>query len=156
MLRVCVVCLGNICRSPMAEAVLQERINDAGLADRVEVESAGTGGWHRGDPPDQRATSALGRRGYLQSSRAQQFRASDHERFHLVLALDTDNLETLRVLAAGAPRDVRLLRSFDPLAPPGAEVPDPYYGGPADFDHALDLIEAAADGVIGHLRERLG
>ena len=155
MMRVCVVCLGNICRSPMAEAVLQRRITDAGLADQVEVESAGTGGWHRGDPPDQRATAALARRGYTQTSRAQQFRAGDHERFDVVLALDGDNLDTLRSLAAGASRDVRLLRSFDPTAPTGAEVPDPYYGGAADFDHALDLIEAAADGVVTYLRERL-
>ncbi|WP_433237995.1 low molecular weight protein-tyrosine-phosphatase [Streptosporangium sp. CA-135522] len=153
--RVCVVCLGNICRSPMAEVVLRRTLADHGLGDVVTVDSAGTGGWHQGDPMDERAAAMLADNGYDGSShRARQFLAAWFERVDLVLAMDGENLRALRRLApAGA--DVRLLRSFDPAAPAGAEVPDPYYGDREGFAEVLEMVQAAAEGLAKHLSERL-
>ena len=152
------VCLGNICRSPIAEAVLRARFAAAGLDD-VEVISAGTGAWHVGEDADPRAREVLARRGYPLAHRAQRFDPAWFERADLVLAMDDANLEALRRLApdAGARARVRLLRSFDPdlAALPETDartwVQDPYYGGPEGFDDAVDSVEAAAAGVIAAL-----
>src|SRR3954471_23010176 len=123
-MRVLFVCMGNICRSPTAEGVLRRLVRDEGLSDQVEIDSAGTGGWHVGSPPDERATEAARRRGIERAGAARQVEAEDFERFDLILAMDRDNLEALRQLAPDdAARDkVRLLLG-DP------DVPGPDYGG---------------------------
>jgi protein-tyrosine phosphatase len=157
--RVCFVCMGNICRSPMAATVLSALLADAGLADRVSVESAGTGGWHAGDPADARALRTLTGHGYDGGAhRARQFDAAWFEELDLIVALDRDNLRTLRRMAPPDAEDrIVLLRSFDPAASPGdLEVPDPYYEGAAGFEHVYDLIEAACKGLVGYIAEQLG
>jgi len=155
--RVLMVCMGNICRSPTAEGVLRKRLDAAGLADRIAVDSAGTYGGHVGDAPDPRAQRHAARRGYdLSRQRARQVRPDDFERFGLVLAMDDDNLAALERVRPRGVGDVRLLMSF---AGPGnlpLAVPDPYYGGPEGFEHVLDLVEAACDGLVEHLRRQQG
>ncbi|TMR91093.1 low molecular weight protein-tyrosine-phosphatase [Nonomuraea basaltis] len=154
--RVCLVCMGNICRSPMAEVVLRQALADRGLAGRVTVESAGTGGWHEGDPMDERALRILSDHGYDGSAhRARRFTRDWFDRYDLVLAMDRDNLVTLRRLAPSGV-EVRLFRSFDPAAPPDAEVPDPYYGGREGFEEVLALVESAAEGVAKHIADEVG
>ncbi|MER6946841.1 low molecular weight protein-tyrosine-phosphatase [Nonomuraea sp. NPDC005983] len=153
--RVILVCMGNICRSPMAEVVLRRKLADHGLGDRVLVESAGTGGWHAGDPMDERALQTLSEHGYDGSAhRARQFTDDWFDRYDLVLAMDRDNLRFLRRIAPGD-AEVRLLRSFDPDAPEGAEVPDPYYGGREGFEEVLRLVEAACEGVAKHVADEI-
>ena len=151
--RIALVCLGNICRSPMADVVLSARLDRAGLADRVEVTSSGTGDWHVGQPMDERAAATLTTVGYDASRhRAQQFAASWLDERDLVLAMDASNLADVR--AAGAnPTDgrVRLFRDFDPVDP-GSEVPDPYYGGDAGFEEVLAMVERTADALVAALR----
>ncbi|MFI6499413.1 low molecular weight protein-tyrosine-phosphatase [Nonomuraea typhae] len=152
--RVCLVCMGNICRSPMAEVVLRATLTGNGLAG-VVVESAGTGDWHVGGPMDQRAAETLAARGYDGSEhRARQFTREWFDRFDLVLAMDSVNLRALRKLAP-AGREVRLFRSFDPAAPADAEVPDPYYGGQDGFDEVLRQVKAASEGLAKHLAAEL-
>jgi protein-tyrosine phosphatase len=152
LLHVVTVCSGNICRSPMAEVVLRAALADAGLADRVVVTSAGVGDWHVGEPMDPRAADTLAARGFGTEHVARQIDETTPEA-DLVLAATTDHVRAL--VHAGVPADrVRLLRSFDPSAPEGAEVPDPYYGGPEGFDEVLAMIEAATPGLVGWARER--
>ncbi|MFD7838420.1 low molecular weight protein-tyrosine-phosphatase [Streptomyces sp. NPDC059761] len=156
MYRVCFVCTGNICRSPMAESVFRARVAEAGLDALVEVDSAGTGGWHEGDGADPRAVTVLEGAGYEQSHRARQFRASWFAGLDLVVALDAGHLRDLRALAP-TPEDaakVRLLRSYDPAATAAeADVPDPYYGSLDGFEHCLELVEAASSGLLDAVRE---
>jgi protein-tyrosine phosphatase len=148
--RVLMVCLGNICRSPTAEAVLRARLRAHGLHDRVEVDSAGTGGWHSGDPPDARSQRHAARRGYdLSQLRARRVVEEDFHRFDLLLAMDTDNLADLQRLKPDAARgELRLFAAVD--------VPDPYQSGPAGFERVLDLVERASDALVVDLRKRLG
>lgn len=145
------VCLGNICRSPTAEAVFRARAAAAGLD--VEIDSAGTGAWHVGAMPDERAQAAGLARGYdLTPIRARQVAADDYERFDLVLAMDHDNLATLKSRAPGDRHErIRLFLEFAPEIGLNA-VPDPYYGGDDGFEEVLDLIEVASDGLISHLK----
>jgi protein-tyrosine phosphatase len=152
--RILFVCMGNICRSPTAEGVMRRLIEDAGLAGRVEVESAGTGAWHAGQPPDARATVAAGRRGVTLEGAARQVRASDFRRFDLLVALDRSNLRELLAQAPDeeAAEKVRLLREFDPAAAGDLDVPDPYYGGDRGFETVLDMVEAACRGLLEDLR----
>jgi protein-tyrosine phosphatase len=154
--RLCFVCLGNICRSPTAEAVMRHRVREAGLDDVIEVESAGTGSWHVGDPPDARAREEASARGIAMDGAARQFRPADFERFDLVLAMDRENAAHLRALAPDgkAAAKVRLLREFDPAAAAGRDlsVPDPYYGGAEGFATVFDQVDAACRGLIAHLR----
>jgi protein-tyrosine phosphatase len=144
--RIAVVCLGNICRSPMAAAVLRSKIAEAGLADEVEVTSAGTGDWHVGAAADRRARATLVARGYPDNHRAQQFTAADFADVDLVLAMDAENLRDLRRIAQAVDRD--RIRLFDGTA----EVPDPYYGGPSDFEAVLDQVETASDRLVAELQ----
>ena len=150
--RIVFVCLGNICRSPIAEVVMRSLVDEAGLTGRVEVASAGTAEWHIGKRADSRSLEVLSRNGYDGSAhRARQFEASWFDHFDLVLALDRSNLADLHALAAPEHRDkVRLLMSFDPSAGV-TDVPDPYYGSTDGFDHALALIEGACRGVLDHV-----
>jgi protein-tyrosine phosphatase len=151
--RVCFVCLGNICRSPTAEGVMQRLVDEAGLAGAIELDSAGTGDWHVGELPDPRAAAAAERRGYKLVHRARQFVAADLARFDLVLAMDRANLAALERLARGrANPPIRLLRSFEPGAPDGAEVPDPYTGDAVGFDQVLVICERACRGLRAHLQ----
>ncbi|MBB2914462.1 protein-tyrosine phosphatase [Streptosporangium becharense] len=153
--RICLVCMGNICRSPMAEIVLRKTLDDHGLGDLVTVDSAGTGGWHQGGPMDERAAATLSARGYDGSlHRARQFQADWYGQVDLVLAMDRENLRALRRLAPDG-ADVRLFRSFDPGAPEGAEVPDPYYGEQEGFAEVLRMVEAASVGLAEHLAKKL-
>lgn len=153
--RVCLVCMGNICRSPMAEVVLSRTLEERGLGGRVVVESAGTGGWHVGDPMDERALGILAEHGYDGAAhRARQFTVDWFDRYDLVLAMDRDNAANLRRLApAGV--EVRLFRSFDPGAADGAEVPDPYYGGREGFEEVLTMLETASEGVAKHIADEI-
>jgi protein-tyrosine phosphatase len=147
--RVCLVCLGNICRSPMAEAVLKAELDHAGLSGAVEVDSAGTGDWHTGGRMDPRARAELGRRGYDGTSHvARQILPDWLPERDLILAMDGQNLAALRRMAQPPERDrIRLLRSFDINAHQDAEVPDPYYADGDSFGAVLDFIEAAARGL---------
>jgi protein-tyrosine phosphatase len=156
-MRICFVCLGNICRSPTAEGVFRKLVEDAGLADRVVIDSAGTGGWHAGELPDPRSRDAASRRGYDLTHRARKFTPGDFDRFDLVLAMDRDNYDSLQRLARGRTHvpPIRLLRSFDASAPADAEVPDPYSGEDDGFEHVLDICERACRGLLDHVRARV-
>jgi protein-tyrosine phosphatase len=165
--RICFVCSGNICRSPTAEIVTRQLAAAAGLADQLQVDSAGIGDWHAGDDADPRTVAALRRRGYpVRRHCARQFRPADFADRDLVVALDAGHLRALRQLARtpAEAAKIRLLRSFDPAAAPtnaGApgsadlDVPDPYYARAAEFDHVLDLIESACQGLLDELRAEL-
>ena len=154
--RLLFVCMGNICRSPTAEGVMAHLLEREGLTDRVTIDSAGTGAWHAGSAPDERATSAAATRGITLSGCARQVRQSDFEDFDLLLCADADNLRDVRALARGsAARDkVRRLREFDPEAVRAGDldIPDPYYGGARGFEDVLDLVERACEGLLGDLR----
>ncbi|HVD89548.1 MAG TPA: low molecular weight protein-tyrosine-phosphatase [Jatrophihabitantaceae bacterium] len=144
--RLLFVCLGNICRSPTAEAVMRQLITANALDSRFEVDSAGIGGWHEGEPPDRRARKAAARRGVLLRGRARTITAADFDRFDLILSVDESNLDALRRLApAGSRAELRKLAPED--------VPDPYYGGADGFAAALDLIEAACTRLLDELRQ---
>jgi protein-tyrosine phosphatase len=150
------VCAGNICRSPTAEGVMARLLADAGLAGRVTVDSAGTGGWHVGELADPRTRAAARRRGLDLTHRARQLERADLDRFDLVLVMDAENLRNAHRLTDQRPHPrIRLLRSFDPTAPTGAEVPDPYAGGPSGFEEVLDQCERACAGLLAHVRSSL-
>ncbi len=147
------VCMGNICRSPTAEGVVRVHLERAGLLDRVEIDSAGTHGYHVGNPPDRRAQEAARARGYdLSGLRARKVAGADFVRFDRILAMDRDNLTLLR--EACPPEHRHKLQLFLDYADNFSEdeVPDPYYGGTAGFEHVLDLVEDAARGLVVRLR----
>jgi protein-tyrosine phosphatase len=155
--RVLMVCMGNICRSPTAEAVLRHRLQRAGLADHVTVDSAGTHAGHTGEPPDERSTAHAGRRGYdLRGLRARRVTAADFEAFDLVVAMDADNLEALQ-RQCPPQHQARLVRLLD-YAPASRQrdVPDPYYGGAGGFERVLDLVEQGCDGLLQYLQANQG
>ncbi len=152
MLRILMVCMGNICRSPMAEEVTRVALARAGLAGDVVVDSAGTHGYHAGEPPDERARQVAAKRGYdLSRLRARKVVDEDFQRFDLLLAMDRDNLASLeRRGPADAIERVRLFLDF--AGGETLEVPDPYYGNLAGFERVLDLCEAGADGLVRAIR----
>lgn len=151
---VCFVCLGNICRSPTAEAVFRKLVAEAGLSERFEIDSAGTAGYHVGDAPDARARAAGKRAGIVVGGAARQFLAADLSRFDYVIAMDSSNSRDLQRLASNSQlaQKVRLLRSFDPAAPSDAPVPDPYYGDAAGFDHVIELCRTACRHLLEEIR----
>jgi protein-tyrosine phosphatase len=154
MIRVLFVCLGNICRSPTAEGVFRARVARAGLARVIATDSAGTHDYHVGDPPDPRAKAAARRRGVdISDLRGRQVVREDFARFDYLLAMDRSNLRHLaRLCPKGAESRLRLFLEFAPGAGID-EVPDPYYGGADGFEHVLDLAEAAAEGLLAHIRD---
>jgi protein-tyrosine phosphatase len=157
--RVCLVCLGNICRSPMAETVLRAALDEAGLAEAVTVDSSGTGDWHVGQQMYPQARTALARRGYDGSAhRARQFQERWLADRDLVLAMDAGNLVTLRRMAGPQDRDrIRLFGEVGGLGEVGGgEIPDPYGGNEADFAYVLDLLDAAAPVIAARLAQLLG
>ncbi|SEL08139.1 low molecular weight protein-tyrosine-phosphatase [Streptacidiphilus jiangxiensis] len=159
VMRICFVCTGNICRSPMAEQVMRERLAEAGLAGRVVVDSAGTGSWHEGDPADERAVRVLREAGYESEHVARQFHADWFRDLDLVVALDRGHERALRRLArTSAEADkIRLLRSYDPASSADElDVPDPYYGDLTGFEEVLRLCEAGCDGLLAEVRTRVG
>lgn len=156
MVRVLFVCLGNICRSPMAEGLFRDLVEREGWAEHVLVDSAGTHGYHIGDPPDPRAQAALARRGiFIGDLKGRQVRAADLTDFDYVLAMDQDNLETLRRWPGADPDRVRLFLDFAPGADRPREVPDPYYGGDDDFEAVYALLLLGAQGLLSDISRRL-
>jgi len=146
------VCLGNICRSPTAEGVFTAKAIDRGLT-HLNIDGAGTGAWHVGNPPDKRATAHAKTRGYdLSPLRARAVSASDFENFDLILAMDNQNLADLRAAApVNSKARIELFLSYQ--SSPTREVPDPYYGGAQGFEEVLDLVEAASEGLLDSLEE---
>jgi protein-tyrosine phosphatase len=169
--RVCFVCTGNICRSPMAEWVLRAHVAESDLADAVAVDSAGTGDWHVGDSADPRTVRVLARHGYPSRHVARQFEPAELGQRDLVVAMDAGHLRTLRRWADEADQtnltqtnltlpdrtaELRLLREFDPAAGPDRmDVPDPYYGSLAGFEECLAMVEAAIPGLLSHIGKAL-
>jgi protein-tyrosine phosphatase len=155
------VCLGNICRSPMADVVLTQRVDDAGLAGRVTVSSCGTGDWHVGDPMDERAAAVLRANDFDPSAhRARQFAPEWLVANDLVLAMDARNLADVRRVTAASgghvdPERVRLFGDYDPVEP-GREVPDPYYGGPQGFEEVLAMVERTCAVLVSALQRLPG
>jgi protein-tyrosine phosphatase len=155
-MRLLFVCMGNICRSPTAEAVMRAVVAREGLDGEVEIDSAGTGAWHVGNPPDRRSTATAAARGITLEGAARQVTPDDFETYDLLLAADSENVAALRAVAPSeeAAEKVVLLRSYDPeaVAAGDLDVPDPYYGGPQGFEHVLDLVAAACEGLLVDLR----
>ncbi|MEX2465989.1 MAG: low molecular weight protein-tyrosine-phosphatase [Gemmatimonadota bacterium] len=149
------VCLGNICRSPLAEGVFRSLVEEAGLSDRFEIASAGTGGWHVGETPDSRATMVASRYGVTLDSKARQVTEEDLAHFDYVIAMDRDNLAVLERMAAdtGAEAELHLLREFDPAAS-GDEVPDPYYGGASGFETVYEMVHRSCEALLAHILDR--
>jgi protein-tyrosine phosphatase len=150
------VCMGNICRSPTAEGVMRSLVTEAGMQDSIELDSAGTGAWHVGSPPDRRAAAVALSRGIVLDGSARQVTRGDLDEFDLLLAMDTANVRELRALATGEREraKVRLLREFDhAIAQDGdLDVPDPYYGSGDGFERAFDLVHAACTGLLTRVR----
>jgi protein-tyrosine phosphatase len=154
---VLMVCMGNICRSPTAEGVFRHVVREAGLAERIHIDSAGTHDYHVGSPPDERSAHHASLRGYdLSELRARQVAVLDFERFDLILAMDWENLSLLE--EACPPEQRHKLRRLMEFAPEGLSdvVADPYYGGKQGFETVLDHIEAACEGLLGHIRREAG
>lgn len=147
------VCMGNICRSPTAEAVFRHYVENAGLSDNILIDSAGTHDYHIGDPPDARARHAAQQRGYdMGGLRGRQVETKDFERFDYVLAMDKANLAILQRLAQQSGGEPRLFLEYA-RHHAEREVPDPYYGGAQGFEHVLDMVEDAAEGLLQHIRQ---
>lgn len=157
MTRVLFVCLGNICRSPTAHGVFQQMVDNAGLNEKIHVDSAGTAAWHIGKSPDSRSTEHARLRGYdLSPLRARQAVAADFDQFDYVLAMDKENLSNLQDICPNGAKSAPQLflyefsRKFNEL-----EVPDPYYGGEAGFEQVLDLVEDACEGLLSDIKKQL-
>lgn len=150
------VCMGNICRSPTAEAVFRARVRAAGLEARIGIDSAGTHAYHVGNPPDGRARETAERRGIsMDGQRARRVGEEDFARFDFIVAMDDDNFAILQGMRPEAARaELSLMLEHHP-DPPGREVPDPYYGGVHGFEHVFDLVEAASEGLLERVRGRL-
>jgi protein-tyrosine phosphatase len=156
MIRLNFVCLGNICRSPMAEGVFRHLAAQEGLGDRFQVESSAIGPWHVGEPYDPRARRAASAHGVQLHGAPTQIKARDFDRFDWLIALDADIADSLRRLTPSAPAraKIRLLREFDPGANGDLNVPDPYYGGPQDFEHVYQIIERSCRALLDELKAK--
>ena len=155
MTKVLFVCMGNICRSPMAEGMFRKAVREAGLEDHVEIDSAGTHAYHVGSPPDPRAQQAIRRRGVdISGLRGRKVTDADFERFDYILPMDGDNYDRLVERAPAQHRGkIRRLLSFSRKYP-NLDVVDPYYGGPQGFEENLDMIEDAVQGLIRDIQAR--
>lgn len=155
-MRILMVCTGNICRSPTAEGVLRHRVQAAGLSQKVHIDSAGTKAWHTANPPDPRSVAHAGHRGYdLTLLRARRIDDGDFVAFDLILAMDNEHVSYLSQVCP-PPHQHKIRRLMDYAPDAGAAiVPDPYYGGAAGFEHVLDLVELACDGLVRDLQGRL-
>ena len=156
MVRLCFVCLGNICRSPTAEGIMLHLVREADLESTIEIDSAGTGAWHAGELADARSRKVARARGFDLPSRARQFVQADFARFDYVLAMDASNLENLQALARSDEDQAKLslMRSWDSTAQGSPDVPDPYYGGPQGFDEVFDMCERACRALLETLIKR--
>lgn len=155
--RVVFVCLGNICRSPTAEFVFRDLVAKEGLEDSILIDSAGTGSWHVGEPPDERSAAAARARGVILGGQSRQTVAEDFDRFDYVIAMDDSNVTNLERLAPtpAARQKVHLFRDYDPASEQGSGVPDPYYGE-GGFDRVFDICAAASAGFLAFIREQHG
>jgi protein-tyrosine phosphatase len=153
--RVCFVCLGNIVRSPLAEHLFLHKAESMGLTHEYEAASAACGGWHVGESPDARMRRVAARHGLIYDGRARQFKASDFDRYDLVIAMDKDNRDHLLNLARSQEdrQKIHLLREFDPAGGPKSSVPDPYYGGIDGFEEVYQVIERSVDGLLDRLEK---
>jgi len=158
VIRICFVCLGNIVRSPLAENLFNHLAEQAGVAHKYEVDSAGTSAWHIGEAPDARMRRVAARRGLTYQGRSRQFMRQDFNQFDLVVAMDLENLSDLHGLARsnGHEKKIYLLRAFDPYGGPRTGVPDPYYGGIDGFEETYDIIERSCQGLLRALEEGQG
>jgi protein-tyrosine phosphatase len=147
--RILFVCLGNICRSPIAEGIFAHLVRERGLEARYLADSAGTGDWHCGQPPDPRAIAAAKKRGVILPSLCRQVGKSDFLEFDLILAMDRNNKKDLIALCpAGLQGKIKLMRDFDPERDRGADVPDPYYGGPYEFDAVYEMLNRCCSDLL--------
>jgi protein-tyrosine phosphatase len=154
MVRVLFVCMGNICRSPIAQGVFENVLRREGLEDEVFVDSAGTGRWHVGSPPDERAQRSASSRGLdLSTQRARQVTPDDCHDFDYVLTMDEENYRTVSALCREGGAEVRPFLYYAPDCPE-TQVPDPYYGGPDGFERVLDLVEEASEGLLEEIKEK--
>ncbi len=146
------VCLGNICRSPLAEGVFHRLVSEAGLSDRFEIDSAGTGAWHVGESADARAAMVASQHGVQLDSRARQVTSDDLRHFDYVIAMDRENLRNLERMAGaeGSEAVIRLLRDYD-SDDGGDEVPDPYYGGASGFETVYEIVHRSCQGLLQRL-----
>jgi protein-tyrosine phosphatase len=152
--RILFVCMGNICRSPAADIICRKLADDAGLGDRLGIDSAGTIGYHAGNPPDPRMSATLAARGYTIDGRARQIRRSDLEIHDLILCADRDNLHDVRALDPGGTTHAKIRLITDTCREHDADhVPDPYYGGQRGFERVADLLEDACAGLLEELRK---
>lgn len=157
------VCLGNICRSPLAEGVFRHLADEAGVAERYRIDSAGTGGWHAGEPPDRRSAEVARKNGIHLTGSARKVSPDDLLAFDYIVAMDAQNLRDLREMAsAGVPAkaseedakvqaSIRLMREFDAEAAGDLDVPDPYYGGPDGFDRVFEMVDRSCRSLLAKL-----
>lgn len=155
MVRVLFVCMGNICRSPMAEGVFQHLVAEAGLSDQIVIDSAGVGSWHIGEPAHRGTRQVLAAHGIRYQGRARRITGADFENFDYILAMDAENLDDVRTLAARSSTSAVICLFMDYAPEAGTrEVPDPYYSG--QFEHVYDLVRQAAAGLLAHIRAEHG
>jgi protein-tyrosine phosphatase len=155
-LKVLFVCMGNICRSPLAEGVFRHMVTQAGLGNRFEIDSAGTSAYHIGDSPDERTTSVARARGIELKGSARQIKPADLRDFDYVLVMDAQNMSRVQQLAKEAKptAEVRMLRDFDDEVDGDLDVPDPYYGGARGFEQVHDIVERACAQLLEHIRQQ--
>ncbi len=152
MVKVCFVCLGNICRSPTAEAIFLDLVEKANLSDSFQVESAGTAGYHVGEKADKRSRETAASHGITILSRSRKFTADDADNFDYIIAMDLNNKDDLSLLAGG--KTIHLLRDFDDSSPKSAAVPDPYYGGDDGFQKVFEICRRGCEGLLEHIKSK--
>ena len=156
-LSVCFVCHGNICRSPLAQGIMESLVRQEGLEKKILVSSAGVSGWHVGEPPDNRMQDTAQKHGISLNSHAQHFQVTDYNELDLILAMDKSNLNTLRSLKSDseAREKLFLFRSFDPQNDGNLDVPDPYYGGDQGFELVYEMVARTCPNILEHLKTKL-